>query len=122
MLNVNATAVNTNKQNKQWVYVKLISEMRKDTATYSYYYGCMNKNVVEQIKKNDISGMFILSDMRFLNDSDKLELYENNLESGMCIFRVKDIVRLDLEKKDPVLTYKVEELTDSAKAFLKKHY
>ena len=105
----------------QWVFIKIKTELRRDTPEY-YYYGRINNRIIEKITAGEeLKGLFVISDLRFINDSDKLELFEDNAVVGTKIFRAKDIVEIELQKVDPVYSYKPADLAPNALRLLKKH-
>jgi hypothetical protein len=103
-----------NSNYNQWVFISLETVMKKDTTDY-YFYAQINGKILDKINKNDISGYVILNNIRFINDSDKLQIYEDNIDQNQRIFRVKDIVKIELLKKDPLYTFNFDELADNAK-------
>jgi len=99
-----------------WVYIELVVDMPNDTSSY-YYYGQINESVFTQINNNPQSnGLFILSDIRFWNDDDLLEVYENEDYIGKRVFHIQDIRQIRAYKKDPIYVYKPEELHFSARS------
>lgn len=109
-----------NEKDGIWVFIKIKENLRRDSGEY-YYYGKINERIIQKVQVGDeVTGLFMLSDMRFINDSDKLELYEDNAMAGSRIFRARDIVDIELQKDDPVCTYKKEELAENALKLLKK--
>lgn len=100
---------------KIWVYVELQRTIAQDTSNY-FYYGQVSERVIEKIENNpEAKGVFILSDIRFWNDDDLLELYEDTERFGFKAYRLQDIQHISSFKKDPVFIFKPEELHESAK-------
>lgn len=106
------------KADKVWVYVEVMVNMPNDTSAY-YYYGPINESVFEQINNNSNSkGLFILSDIRYWNDDDLLEVYEDEDCMGIRVFNIQDIRQIRAYKKDPVYIYRPDELHKSAKSLI----
>lgn len=59
--------------------------------------------------------MFTLSNIRYWNDNNLLELYEDDKLEGDLIFKIQDIEEVILYKDDPINLFKLEELHESAK-------
>lgn len=106
-------------QSKQWVFMKIQSHMLRDSIEY-FYYGQVDKSVIDRINRNDCSGFVMLSNIRYINDSDKIEIYEDDTDWGSRIYRIKNVVQIDILKQDPILTSKIEDLAPNAKEFKKK--
>jgi len=102
-------------QGKQWVYVELITQSKKDTSDY-FYYGQIKKSVLERINTDSSAeGLFVLSSVRFTNDDQELELYENDKVGSTLMFRIQDIEEITFYKDDPVYLFEMDELHESAK-------
>lgn len=100
---------------KVWVYAKIQTEMVRDTTDY-FYYGQINKSVIDEIDiDRNIDGLFILSNIRFWNDDDLLEVYEDDESAGYKIFKIQNIQYIQEYKKDPVFIFDEDELHVSAK-------
>lgn len=100
---------------KQWVYVELVTESKTDTTEY-FYFGQIRNSLVEAINLNENKkGLFTLSNIRYWNDNNLLELYEDDKLEGDLIFKIQDIEEVILYKDDPINLFKLEELHESAK-------
>jgi hypothetical protein len=105
---------------QQWVSVAVEVSLLTDTTDY-YYYGQMDADKIQRMnERGSVPMFFTLKNIRYWNDSDKLEIYEDSSFLGKRMFLTKDLVKIDLMKDDPVLTYKKESLTDRALAFRSK--
>lgn len=116
--NINKTTPESNKN--QWVFISIESIMSRDTSDY-FYYGQISDVTMEKLQDKDPSGYFVLSNLRFLNDSDKLEIYEDEENVGSRIFKIKDIQRVELIKGDPIYTYDKTDLDKNAISYIKTH-
>lgn len=100
---------------KVWVYVELKVELVRDTSDY-YYFGQINKSILDKIDKNSsANGLFKLSNIRFWNNDDLLQVYEDDDQPGFRMFKIQDISTLKAYTKDPIFLYENEELDLSAK-------
>jgi hypothetical protein len=97
----------------QWVYITIETVVTRDTTTY-FYYGKINDQVINRLNKGNETGHFTLKDIRYLNNDDLLEIYEDEFSTGDVIFKVKDIARIQLLKKDPIYYYDIKELSANA--------
>ena len=99
---------------RQWVYIELVTESKKDTTDY-FYYAQIKKSLINEIESNTKKkGLFTLLNVRFINDDGLLELYEDNSLNGSLMFKIQDIEEVVLYKDDPVNLFEVKELHESA--------
>ena len=104
----------TSEKTKTWVYIEIETTMLTDTTDY-YYYGRIDKILTDKITSGEIKQTyFVLSDIRFWNSDDLLEVYENDSRFGFKVFRTEDIQYLTFFKKDPVQIFGEDELHPSA--------
>ncbi|GEM_PF-1667041 len=101
-----------------WVSIHIDSKMKNDTTSY-YYYGQISRNVIEKLKEPSSNGMFSLKNIRYFNPNDQLEVYEDIDYKGEMLFKLKDVIWIEIFKKDPILIFDSLKLADSAKDFLK---
>jgi len=107
------------KTSKEWVYINVDSRMATDTTNY-FYYGQVSGETLLKLKSNRAKGMFSLENIRHFNTNDLLEVYEDMDYKGEKLFRLEDVTRVDVLKKDPVLIFDSVESAKSAKIFLKQ--
>ncbi|WP_229792674.1 hypothetical protein, partial [Ulvibacter litoralis] len=104
------------EQKKQWVYIELTTVSPRDTTDY-FYFGQIKESLIGEIDSNEEKkGLFTLSNIRYWNDDDLLELYEDDKLKGSMIFKIQDIQEITLYKDDPLNLYDLEEIDESAKA------
>lgn len=102
------------RQNKIWVYVEVEKTMLKDTTNH-FLYGQINESVLQKIDNNPAAdGLFILSDIRYWNDDNLLQIYEDEKDKDFKVFRIQDIQYITSFQKDPVLQFEVNELHETA--------
>lgn len=61
-----------------------------------------------------MKGLFVLFNVRYVNNDDLLELYEDDKLSGDLVFRIQDIEELVFYKDDPIQLFEIEDLHSSA--------
>ena len=111
----------SDKKGKQWVYIELTTVTKSDTTNY-YYYGQVKKALLHDIDSNPgLSGLFTLSNIRYWNDNDLLEVYEDEDLEGSIVFSIRDIKEIVLYKVDPVYTFEIDELHATCKAIRAKN-
>lgn len=111
----------TDEFKKQWVYVELVTTSKTDTSEY-FYFGQMNKSLVDDIEANkEKSGLFMLSNIRYWNNNDLLQLYEDERLEGDLIFKLEDIEEVVLYKDDPINLFSIDQLDKSIKKLRKKN-
>ncbi len=100
---------------KQWVYVEMVTESKTDTSEY-FLYGQMKKSILEKINSDSSTkGLFVLTNVRFTNDDQLLELYENDKVGSSLIFRIEDIEEVIFYQDDPIYVLDIDELSDATK-------
>nr|WP_321452740.1 hypothetical protein [uncultured Carboxylicivirga sp.] len=101
-------------KNKIWVQIDLVKILPRDTTDY-FYYGQINEDLLEQIEQNkDEGGLFLLKNIRYWDNDDKLRVYDDTDEVGIKMFRVNDISYVNVLKEDPIMIYDSTELHRSA--------
>jgi hypothetical protein len=106
----------TNNQTKLWVWVELKITLPRDTTDY-FYYGQINESIIEKIESDeDENGLFILSNIRYWNDDDLLQVYEDKDHYDYKIFHIQDIQQLIPYKADPINVLEIDELHETTKA------
>ena len=109
--------LNENPTEKSWVFLELEKQMKNDTSDF-YLYGEVNQSILDKINKNESSiGIFKLSNIRYINDKDLLQIYEDESDRGAYLFRIEDIQTLRLLKADPILTFNEAELHEQSLDF-----
>ncbi|MGV6830864.1 MAG: hypothetical protein ACWA5P_04765 [bacterium] len=117
---ISCNITENNDTEKQWVYIEINTVSKTDSTDY-FLYGQINKSILKKINKNEnTNGLFILSNTRFTNDDNLLEIYEDELLSGKLVFRIQDIEEIKFYNDDPVLLFNIDELHESAKLIRNK--
>lgn len=105
---------NYKKVEKEWVYIEIETTMLYDTTDY-FYYGQISKNLANKLVKDEApNGFFQLSNIRYYNSNDLLQVYENDNRKGRMYFRIEDIEYISVLKEDPVYYFEENELHESA--------
>ncbi|MFT7345215.1 MAG: hypothetical protein ACI9XP_001809 [Lentimonas sp.] len=108
------------KSNLRWVYLVAQTAMQTDTTEF-FLYGQIKTAIAEDLMGNQkSSGVFHIEKLRYYNDDDLLEIYEDEKDEGLFIFRIQDVRRIELLKKDPVLSMDEEELSEKSLKYKKK--
>lgn len=98
---------------KTWVYVELEVTTHKDTIDY-YYYGQMDQRILDRLAYNEnYKSLFMLTDVRYHNNADKIQVYEDESDKGLLFFRTQDIVKMEVLKNDPLYDNKLKIKKDS---------
>ncbi|MEQ6124151.1 hypothetical protein AAON49_08135 [Pseudotenacibaculum sp. MALMAid0570] len=106
---------------RDWVYLEIETVMKSDTSN-SFIYGQMKKSIVERMKKNEkAKGIFFIENARYINNDDKLQIYEDVNDKGTLAYRIEHIQKIEFYKKDPVFLFDKDQLHISAIKHLKKH-
>lgn len=96
-----------------WVYVEIFYVINKDT-TINYLYGKLSAKDLKKFEKNSQDpSLFKLTDSRYIDTNDKVRAYgkhnSDNNDVGTFHYRFKDVVRLEVQKTDPLEYYKSNE-------------
>ena len=103
------------KREKVWVRIEIQQELVRDTTDY-YYMGQINKDILDKIDTQRYPrGLFKLSNIRYWNDDDLLQIHANENSFDCRYFQIEDIKFIKPLKKDPIFIYDFEELHDSSK-------
>jgi hypothetical protein len=99
--------IDISENNKKWVYIGLKYDPKSDTAT-TYYYGQVENYLFDEIRDDVKSNkMFELSNMRYDYAKDSIVDYQDSIDVGTSFFYIKDIIRIDRLKKDPLTKEKI---------------
>ena len=108
------------KREKTWVFLELEKVMKNDTSDF-YLYGEINQSILDNIANGVIDpAMFEFSTIRYIDEEDLLQLYEDETDRGIYFFRTEDIQTTRVLKADPVLTFPENELGERANEFKKR--
>jgi len=98
----------------KWAFVEVEKITFDDTTNY-YYYGQLNQKLVTLIDKNtNPKGFFTLRNIRYIDTQNLLEVYADSIYSGTLVFRIQDIIRLEILQNDPIFIFKNDALTPRA--------
>lgn len=90
-------------KDRTWVYVELETVTFDDTTNY-YYFGQMKQDLLESFDKvQELKGLFTLTNVRYYGDNDIVTLYSDERDKGLLIFKIDDIVKIDVLNRDPML-------------------
>jgi hypothetical protein len=98
---------------KTWVYVELEIVTRGDTSEY-YYFGQISQRTLDKLAlEENYNGFFVLENVRYFNDLDEIEDYEDSSDSGTLFFRTQDITKIEVLKTDPLYDRSRKHVKDS---------
>lgn len=98
---------------KTWVYVELEIVTRGDTSEY-YYFGQINQRTLDKLAlEENYKGFFVLENVRYYNDLDEIEDYQDSSDSGTLFFRTQDITKIEVLKTDPLYDRSRKNVKDS---------
>lgn len=100
-------------EKREWVYVEIFYVLKRDT-TINYLYGKISsKDLAKFDKDSQDASLFKLTDGRYIDTNDKVQAYgkDNNMnnDGGTFHYRFKDVIRLEIQKSDPLEFYKSKE-------------
>lgn len=87
---------------KVWVFAQFNVEQKDNTLEDYYYFGQINASLYRKIAQRKIRRGFIaLKKVRYWASDDSVKSYSDELYSDEIIFRVEDIRKIDLLKREP---------------------
>ena len=110
------------KVNKEttWVYLESEKILKKDTTNY-YLYGKIRNTVLEKINNDEkTDGLFLLKKIRFVNNDDQIEIYEDSDQLGSIFLKIQSIKYLSVYKRDPIHSFEEKDLHETAKKIISK--
>ena len=96
-----------------WVFAQInIPEDNDEVADY-YYYGRIKKDIYDLIIDGQLKNGFILfRDIRYWNNDDEVEKFEDEAYAGDATFRIEHMVKIDLIKGDPFILENTKEVPE----------
>ena len=92
---------------KIWVFIQFNVARENGTIKDYFYFGKINASLYDKITKNKIRKGFIrLTNIRFWNNDDMIESTEDDIYDNEMVFRIEDIKKIDLVKREPSIGYK----------------
>jgi hypothetical protein len=87
-----------------WVFAQINIPVEDDKIEDYYYYGRIKNDIYDLMVDGQLKDGFILfRDIRYWNDDNKVEKFENEADAGDITFRIEHIVKIDLSKGDPFI-------------------
>jgi len=87
---------------KVWIFAQFNIEQENNTIEDYYYFGQINASLYKKIINRKIKRGFItLKKIRYWGSDDSVKAYTDELYADEMTFRVEDIQKMDLLKKEP---------------------
>lgn len=107
----------TNNQDV-WVYVEVLSEDNDGPYDVNMY-GQIKNSIFERIQNDsDTKGIFLIKNIRYINEDDFLQTFEDDQFQGSSVYRIEKIITMDVLKSDPIFTFNKDKLHESCKKIL----
>ena len=98
---------------KVWTFIEYQVPDKQGVIEDYYYFGRVDKDLYEKIKIHEVKdGLIFMEKVRYWNTENVIESYEDELYSDEMAFRIEDIVKFELVKKEPVVGFKYEDDDD----------
>ena len=95
-----------------WIYAQINVPEEEGIEDY-FYFGRVNKGVYTKFVDHEIKdGVIVFRDVRYWNTDNKIEVYEDAVDTGTLIFRLEDVVYLRVQKGDPLLLESKENIAE----------
>ena len=76
-----------------------------------YYYGRIKKDIYNLIIDGQLKNGFVLfRDIRYWNNDDEIEKFEDDICAGDVTFKIEHVVKIDLIKGDPYILENTQEV------------
>lgn len=98
-----AQALNSMRDSeKVWVFAQFNIDQEDDDLETYYYYGLVAKKLYKAIAYNEIeSGFMLMEEVKYWSD-DLIHDYEDGESAGELVFRIEDVVKMELIKVEPI--------------------
>jgi hypothetical protein len=100
---------------KIWTFIQYHVPEKEGGFEDYYYFGLVNENLYQKIKRHEIKdGLIFMEQVKYWNTEDVIESYEDEIYSDEMAFRIEDIIKFELVKKEPVVgfSYSKDELIE----------
>jgi hypothetical protein len=88
---------------KIWTFIQYHVSDKEGVIEDYYYFGLIDKGLYEKIKTHETKdGLIFMEKVKFWNTEDVIESYDDAIYSDELAFRIEDIVKFELVKKEPV--------------------
>ena len=99
--------------NKEWVFAQFNVDEENDVLDSYFYYGRVSASLLEKIKHNKIdTGFILLENVRYWGDKDLVYDFKDSEHTGDLVFRIEDIVRIQMVHTPPVVGLGYEQYED----------
>jgi hypothetical protein len=88
---------------KVWTFIQFHVDEKEGGFEDYYYFGMVDKDLFQKIKRHEVKdGLIFMEKVKYWNTDDVIESYEDEIYSDEMAFRIEDIVRFEMVKKEPV--------------------
>ena len=96
------SVVTSNSLEPVWVYAQFNVPEEENYVMPYWYYGRIDGNLAHAISNNEVtSGFITLEQVRYWDDNNEIELYEDGVDTGNITFRIEHLVKFN-EMKGPL--------------------
>ncbi|SMF22834.1 hypothetical protein SAMN02745866_01450 [Alteromonadaceae bacterium Bs31] len=86
-----------------WVFAQFNVREESDGLESYYYYGQVSKKLYQAVSYNEISsGFILLKNARYWGENDLIYEYKDIKNSGDIVFRIENIVKVELINVEPI--------------------
>ena len=95
---------------KIWVFAQVNVPEENNTIEDYYYFAQINESLYKKIKNQQIKqGFIVFQNVRYWTSDDTIKSIGDELYDDEMLFRIEDIRKLDLVKKEPRVGFKYGE-------------
>ncbi|WJG08853.1 hypothetical protein [Aliiglaciecola sp. LCG003] len=100
----------TASEDKVWVFAQFNVQEETDGTESYYYYAMISAQTYKLISNNKLKqGFILLENVKYWGANDLIYDYRDEENSGELVFRIEDIVKLDLVNQAPIVGKGVEQ-------------
>lgn len=98
---------------KIWIFAQFNVPKEDNTIEDYYYFAQINESLYEKIKDHRIKqGFIVLEKVRYWTNDDTIESIGDEIYADEMLFRIEDIRKIDLVKKEPRIGFKYGQKED----------
>ena len=112
-------------EHKVWIFAQFNTPYEGDDGDTKldsyYYYGKVSESLFNLVKNNELhKGYILLEEVRYWGTDDKVYEYRDEEYSGEILFRIEDLVKVNLVHTPPQITG-TDEVEESQEEVVKQN-
>ena len=97
-------------EHKIWSFIEFQVPNTQGILEDYYYFGLVSEDLYEKIKSHQVKdGLIFMESVRYWNNDDVIESYDDEIYSDELAFRIEHIVKFERVKKEPEIGFKYDD-------------